>query len=70
MSRSFQVVVELLEVLTGVVDGLELHGFEERGAVDCLVVSPPLDSEEECVETVGWGILEVLELSVRIRLNP
>jgi hypothetical protein len=40
ISHSFQVVVDLTEILTGVVDGLELHGFKERGTVTYLVVAP------------------------------
>jgi hypothetical protein len=44
LSHSFQVVVELSEILTGVVDGLELHSFKERGTVTFLVVAPFFDS--------------------------
>jgi hypothetical protein len=44
VSYGFQVVVELTEILTGVVDGLELHGFKERGTVTFLVVAPFFNS--------------------------
>ena len=51
LSHGFQVIVEPTEILTRVIDGLELHSFKERGAVSFLVVAPFLNSQEEFVQT-------------------
>jgi hypothetical protein len=67
--RSFQIVVELLEISTGVVDEPELHGFEQRRSVGDLVIAPSLDSQEEIVEAFGGRILKVFELSTGILPN-
>jgi hypothetical protein len=58
-----------VEIAAGLVDGLELHGLEERGPVFYFLIAAGFDSLEKSIDADGWGILRVFGFYLRVRTN-
>ena len=65
-----QIVVEIAEVLAGFVNGLELQFGKQGLAIFNFLVRSALALLEAIVHPSGWWILKILDLCLRIGLDP